>query len=107
MDLHPAVQTYFEADRRRARAMLAEAFAPDATVVDEGRAYVGRTAIGAWWLETKTRYQTVLEPMAAAQVGASTEVQARVAGDFPGSPTTLTFAFRLEDGRIRSLEIRA
>jgi len=33
-------------------------------------------------------------------------VLVRVAGDFPGSPVELQHAFRLDGGRIASLEIR-
>ncbi len=33
------------------------------------------------------------------------EVRAKVTGQFPGSPITLTFAFRMKDDRIAALEI--
>ena len=105
MDLHPAIQAYFEADRDRDRDALTEAFAAGATVVDEGRSYVGRDAIGAWWSDAKTRYQSLVEPLEARDFGGATHVRAKVAGNFPASPATLTFAFRLEDDRIKALEI--
>jgi hypothetical protein len=34
-------------------------------------------------------------------------VAMKVAGDFPGSPITLDFVFRLKDGKISSLEIQS
>lgn len=105
MQLHPAIQAYFAADRGLAREALTEAFAPDATVLDEGRSYVGRPAVGDWWFETKTRYRTVLDPLEASIVDGATKVRARVSGDFPGSPATLTFAFFLDGDRIKTLEI--
>jgi hypothetical protein len=107
MDLHPLIRTYFDADRRRDREALTDTFAPDATVVDEGRIHVGREAIGAWWSEKKAQYQSVLEPLDASKVDGATVVNAQVSGDFVGSPAILTFAFGLAHGRIRFLEIGA
>lgn len=107
MDLHPSIETYFDADGRGARERLVAAFAPDATVLDEGHTYGGRDAIGAWWSQTKARYQTTLQPLEASQVGGATLVRALVTGDFAGSPATLTFAFRLDGDQIKALEIGA
>ena len=107
MDLPPSIETYFDADAHGARERLVDAFAPDATVRDEGRTYSGRRAIGDWWSQTKARYQTTLEPLDVGQDGGATVVRALVSGDFPGSPATLTFAFRLQDDQIAALEIGA
>lgn len=107
MRLQSAIADYFEADRRGAIEAVTSAFAPDATVIDEGRTYVGGDAIGAWWSETKSRYQTVLEPLEARERAEATLVRARVSGNFPGSPATLTFAFQVEADRIKALEIGA
>lgn len=107
MDLPPSIETYFDADARGDRRRLVEAFAPDATVLDEGRTYAGRAAIGDWWSQTKARYQTTLQPLEAGPAGGATAVRALVTGDFAGSPATLTFAFRLQDGQIAALEIGA
>lgn len=107
MDLHPSIETYFDADRRRDCEALTAAFAQDATVIDEGRIHVGREAIGAWWSETKTQYEAVLEPLEASTGHGATEVRARVSGNFAGSPAILTFAFQVADGRIHALEIGA
>jgi hypothetical protein len=107
MDLHPAIHTYFDADRRRDRDALIEAFGPDVTVADEGRIHEGRDAVGAWWSGTKARYEALLEPLEATQVDGTTAVRARVSGNFPGSPTTPTFVFQLAGERINALEIGA
>lgn len=105
MHLPAPIQTYFEADRRHARDALIAAFAPDAAVMDEGERHVGRQAIGAWWSETKSRYKAVLEPLELREGEGAVRVLARVSGDFSGSPITLSFAFQLDDGRIKTLEI--
>lgn len=107
MDLPPAIEAYFAADARRARELVMEAFTPDATVADEGLTHAGREAIGAWWSDTKARYQTVLEPLEVRDAAGAKRVRARVSGTFPGSPAMLTFAFRLRDGLIETLEIGA
>lgn len=107
MDLHPSIDTYFDADGRHDRDLLVGAFSADATVLDEGHTYSGRQAIGGWWSETKARYQTTLQPLEVSQVGDATVVRALATGDFPGSPATLTFAFRLKDNQIKALEIGA
>lgn len=107
MDLHPAIQSYFDADRRRDRDALTLAFRPDATVADEGRTHEGRDAIGAWWSETKAQYEADLEPQKATRADGATVVRTRVSGNFPGSPATLTFAFEVAGDRIKGLEIGA
>lgn len=107
MNLQSAIAAYFDADRRGALGAVTGAFTPDATVVDEGRTYVGGEAIGDWWSETKSRYQTVLQPLEAFERDRATVVRARVSGNFPGSPATLTFAFSVEANRIKTLEIGA
>lgn len=108
MTLPPPIAAYFEADRRGDREAVAEAFAPDATVLDEGRTHVGRPAIAAWWSETKARYGAELQPLDAAVTdGSDAVVRARVTGDFPGSPAVLRFAFRLAEDGIAALEIGA
>ena len=107
MSLPFAIQTYFDADRGGHGNALIHAFAPDAVVKDEGRAYAGHQAIGTWWRDVKTRYQHVVEPLEVAGSGDFAKVRARVTGLFPGSPAMLTFVFRLEGEQITSLEIGA
>lgn len=107
MNLPPPVRAYFEADRECDGDALVHAFAPDAVVRDEGRAYAGHHAIGAWWRETKDRYQAMIEPLAVADEDDVATVRARVTGRFPGSPATLSFNFQLNDERISRLEIEA
>lgn len=101
MNLHPSIRAYFDAD---ATTPL-HAFAPDAVVADEGHRHVGHAAIDAWWRAAQATYQAVAEPLDMKEKGDAHEVRARVTGQFPGSPITLTFAFRMEDDRIATLEI--
>jgi ketosteroid isomerase-like protein len=105
MQLSPPILTYFEAERRHDADVLATAFAEDAVVRDEGAEHAGPAAIRAWWRAAKAKYRHVAEPLDAAEADGRTVVRARVSGDFPGSPATLTFAFTLAGERIARLEI--
>jgi len=107
MNLPSSILAYFEADKRNDGEALIRAFAANAVVEDEGRSYAGRQAIDAWWREVKAKYQHVVEPLEASEKDGVTEVRAKVTGNFPGSPATLTFAFRLKGEEIAALGIGA
>jgi hypothetical protein len=47
----------------------------------------------------------VLKPFASEEKGDTTVVTSRLVGNFPRSPINLRFFFRLECGKIASLEI--
>ena len=51
----------------------------------------------------RNRYRS--EPFASEQMGDLTVITSRLTGNFPGSPVDLRFFFRLECGKIASLEI--
>jgi hypothetical protein len=87
-------------------ADLAECFAEDAVVHDEGKSHVGRAAIARWRASTKRKYSHSLAPLELTQVANRTVLKAMVFGKFPGSPVVLDFAFILENQKIASLEIK-
>lgn len=101
MKLHSSIRAYFDAHG----ATPLEAFTPDAVVADEGHRHVGHAAIDAWWREVTAKYQAVAEPVEVNSRDDVHDVRAKVTGQFPGSPITLTFAFRMKDDRIAALEI--
>lgn len=107
MNLPSPILAYFVADRRNDGAALIDAFAPNAVVKDEGQPHTGRKAIDAWWRATKAKYRHVVEPLETRNKADVIEVLTKVTGQFPGSPATLTFAFRVESGQITGLEIAA
>lgn len=101
MNLHPSIQAYFEADQ----SLPLEAFSPDAVVEDEGHRHVGHASIEAWFLDYREKYQAVAQPLETTARDAAHDVRAKVTGQFPGSPITLTFSFQLESDRIAALKI--
>jgi len=107
MSLHPAIQAYFDADKRSESGTPLHVFTRDAVVRDEGKSHAGYEAIDAWWREVKAKYQAVAEPLELNAHADAHAVRARVTGQFPGSPVTLSFAFRIEGEKIASLEIGA
>ena len=107
MNLPSPIDIFFDADLRHDSEALISVFTPDAVVEDEGRSYTGRQAIDGWWRAAKTKYQHVTEPLEATEKGDVTKVRAKVTGQFPSSPATLTFAFRIKGDQITSLDISA
>jgi NAD(P)-dependent dehydrogenase (short-subunit alcohol dehydrogenase family) len=106
MDMPAPVSAYFKADREGALDALAQCFAPDAMVRDEGRVHQGTDAIVEWKREAGATYRYIAYPRSARNEGGACEVRARVEGDFPGSPVELAYAFTLAGGRIAALEIK-
>ena len=107
MDLPASIKSFFDADKSNDGEALIHAFAPDAVVSDEGQSYAGHQAIAAWWREVKAKYQHVIEPLEIDEKDDVTKVRAKVIGQFPGSPVTRTFAFRLDGDQITALDIGA
>jgi hypothetical protein len=105
VDLPKPIASYFAADKVDPEA-VARCFAPDGTVKDEGRTYLGTAAITQWKAESSTKYEYTSEPFAAEQHGEMTVVTSRLTGNFSGSPVDLRYFFRLDGDKIASVEIR-
>ncbi len=98
------IAAYFNADRHDGEA-VAQCFTPDAVVKDEGHTYTGVMAIKQWKADSSAKYTYTCEPFAMERRDGTVIVTCHLAGNFPGSPVDLRFCFRLERGRIASLEI--
>jgi hypothetical protein len=101
------IQIFMSSENAHDTEALADCFAADATVRDEGQTMKGLKAIKAWRQETAKKYQHTLEPVAAAARDGKTVVRTKLTGAFPGSPITLDFVFTLEGGKIATLEIES
>ncbi|MDE2442594.1 MAG: nuclear transport factor 2 family protein [Betaproteobacteria bacterium] len=98
------IATYFDADTRDSES-VARCFAQAAVVIDERQTHSGREAIKAWKAAASAKYSYSSEPFALEQEDERYIVTSRLTGNFPGSPVDLRYAFRLEGGKITSLEI--
>ena len=105
VDLPTSIAIYIAAENRGDTEALAECFADDAVVRDEGQTIEGLAAIKQWKAETKKKYQHAIAPLASVQKDGKTIVTNRLTGNFPGSPIELEFAFTLDGNKIVSLEI--
>ena len=107
LPLPKPIEVFMSSENTHDTDALAECFASDATVQDEGQTLKGLKAIKAWRSETAKKYQHTLEPVAASVRGGETVVSTKLTGNFPGSPVTLDFVFTLEGGKIAALEIKS
>ena len=105
INLPPPIEHYVKTGNSGDIETVAECFAPNAIVRDEGHAYEGLAAIKRWRAETKKTYKHRIVPLDIAHRDGKTVLKAELIGDFPGSPVTLGFNFVLKRGRIVSLEI--
>ncbi|MFI0845391.1 nuclear transport factor 2 family protein [Mesorhizobium sp. IMUNJ 23232] len=105
VELPSALESYFAAKNRKDIDAMLSPFVADAVVRDEGHEHHGREAIRAWMEETTRKYGVSVEVREAERSGDRIVVKGLISGDFPGSPATLTYRFRLHDTMVASLEI--
>ena len=104
LNLPKPIAAYFIADEGDGEA-VSQCFTANAVVKDEGHTHKGRAAIKAWKADASAKYQYTCEPLACAEKDGQTVVTCHLVGNFPGSPVDLRFFFKLEGGKIASLEI--
>lgn len=104
INLPEPVAAYFAADRLDGEA-VARCFTRDAVVKDEGQTHTGLAAIKQWKTVTSAKYTYTCEPIRMGQRDGTTIVTCHLEGNFPGGKADLRFFFRLERGKIASLEI--
>jgi ketosteroid isomerase-like protein len=100
------IAAYVEAANAQVPARVAMCFHDDATVLDEGNVRQGRVQIEAWATEMSEQYQSAIEPKSLSEADGLHTLQALVRGNFPGSPVTLNFNFRLQSNGVQTLEIK-
>jgi hypothetical protein len=107
VDLPTPIAAYVAAENSGGPEALAQCFAEDAVVRDEGQTIEGLAAIKQWKAETRKKYQQTIEPLASVQMDGKIIVTNRLAGNFPGSPIELEFVFTIDGDKVTSLEIRS
>jgi ketosteroid isomerase-like protein len=105
-ELAPAIAAYLVATNTHDTSAVAQCFADDANVFDEGLHQVGTAAIARWMEDTARRYQPRVEVLKVQHRTGKVLVSNVVSGNFPGSPLELRYTFRLnEQGKISRLDI--
>ena len=107
LPLPRAIETYIRAENTGDVEAMSDCFAPYATVRDEGQYLEGLPAIKSWKARTSKKYSHTVTPLEINVSDGNATLKARLSGNFPGSPVTADFLFRLVDDRIASLQIRS
>jgi hypothetical protein len=104
LNLPKPIDTYFTADRLESED-IAQCFADNAIVKDEGQTHEGLAAIKRWKAASSKKYTYTSQPFAFETKDDKEIVTSRLTGNFPGSPVDLRYIFCLEGKKIASLEI--
>lgn len=86
---------------------LAHCFTAQAVMTDFVHTYTGMNAIKTLMAEASLKYSATTVPLTIEREDGLQIVRANVSGNFVGSPTVLSYRFRLERGLIASLEVTA
>lgn len=100
------ITTYQQAHDRHDTDAAIATFAPDATVIDDGRTYTGTEEIRAWLDRTANEYTYTRTLSGADDHGdGSYTVRNHLEGNFPGGQVDLRYRFELRDALIGALHI--
>ncbi|MFE4214971.1 nuclear transport factor 2 family protein [Streptomyces sp. NPDC056844] len=102
-DLPEVVRNFLRAHEARDFSTATAAFAPEATVTDDGRTCQGADAIRRWLEQATTEYTYTTTPVGAERddPGRYTVVQ-HLEGDFPGGVVDLRYRFVLDSHELIS-----
>jgi uncharacterized protein (TIGR02246 family) len=106
IEVPAAIAAYLAGSNAHDAAACAACFTDDAVVRDEGRERQGNAAIREWMEEVSKKYRPTVDVIDVGETDDQTIVTGRVAGNFPGSPVELRYAFTLAGEKIARLEIR-
>ena len=107
LNLPGPIAAYVAAEDGEDATALAECFAHDAVVHDEGQTFEGLAAIQGWKAQTKKKFQHTVEPLAYVPTQNGGVVTMRLKGNFPGSPIVVKFDFALKGEKITSLAVHS
>jgi hypothetical protein len=106
MNLPKIIQTYVDASNRHDVKSILSCFSDDAAVFDEGGTHRGKKKIEGWIVKTIEKYRFRFKPLGVKDDKTGPVVAMAVSGTFPGSPITLDYHFKIENGKILSLTIK-
>jgi hypothetical protein len=106
IELPAPVRAYLSAHADHDDEAAVRAFAPDATVTDEGKTHSGTAEILAWRRNASSEWTYTTEVTGARQADDDTWIVAiHLEGDFPGGVADLEQRFAVRDGALTNLTI--
>ncbi len=105
IQLPQPIAAYYHASDVYDNDLLANCFAEDAMLVDEGEEYHGPEAVSRHILGANRDATVMTEITNCVKKGSETIVTATISGNFDGSPIPLDFHFTLNNGKIKTLDI--
>lgn len=94
--LPQVVTDYFDLIDGDNKLAVANLFAPDAQVTDNGTTYRGDAEIRNWLSGEASEYTTTSTRLSAEHAGRSINVAVRIEGNFPGGRVDLNIHFQLD-----------
>ncbi len=105
IELPAPVRAYVTAHAARDDEAAVRAFAPAATVTDEGKTYSGTAEILAWRRQVAGAWTFTSTVTGARHEGDTWIVALHLEGDFPGGVADLEQQFTVRDGAITNLHV--
>ena len=105
LELPAPVRAYVTAHAAGDDEAAVRAFAPDATVPDEGKTFSGTAEILAWRRRAAAEWTYTTTVNGTRHKGDTWIVAIHLAGDFPGGVADLEQRFTVRDGVITELHI--
>ncbi len=103
--LPKVIKDYFAAVSAHDFDAVAGHFTENGFVHDEKHDYTGTKEIRVWIENAAKKYQYSAEILDGQQKDNTVTVQARLTGNFPGSPVDVEYKFTLEGTKIFTLDI--
>ncbi|MGV3615603.1 MAG: nuclear transport factor 2 family protein [Fimbriimonas sp.] len=101
----PAIDAYFRAKNLHDTQAMADSFAADAVVHDDGETILGIAAIRKWIVKTTEAYRVQVEVQEVIEQPDEIVVHTLVSGNFDGSPFPFEYRFKIQNGKIGVLAI--
>ncbi|UII29108.1 nuclear transport factor 2 family protein [Fulvivirga maritima] len=103
MNLPPVVTHLVRAQDNFDSVAYSNCFSATAVVHDEGKTYQGKAEIQNWIDKANKEYQVSMEPVEYDE--RDHIMNAKISGNFPGSPVVLSYHFDFEGDLIKRLKI--
>jgi hypothetical protein len=104
-DLPPLIARFVETSNIRDVDGFVSCFDANAVVEDDGGTHRGLDQVRAWKQKTQDTNRYTIDPVHLETREGETILTATLAGDFPGSPLDLNYAFTTVDDAIVALRI--